>query len=109
MHAAVGGAFVSLTAWAIRGCLETTADQTQRAFAYAWLSAGLLYFVVGALAMMYTISTGIYDPVRDDSFPLDAMPYFWARLATEVVAGVPLLFVACRKVRQPLRWPGRRA
>jgi len=109
MQAAIGGAFISLTAWAIRGFLETTVDQTQRAFAYAWLSAGLLCFVLGPLAIMYTMSTGIYDPVRDDNLPQEAVPYTWARLATEVIVGVPLLFVAHRKVRQPLRWPGRRA
>ena len=95
----LGLPFVWLVSLAIAAFLVPTADRKRRALANSWLSAGLVCFLYGPLAVMVMIITGSYDPVRDDGFPEAAVPYNWARLITEVVASLPPTVLSWRYLR----------
>jgi hypothetical protein len=106
-QAASGLVVVCLVALAIRVFLDTTIDRTQRAFAYAWLYVGGFWFLLMPLGVLAAMIVGLYDPVRDDSYPQAELRYFWARLVTSMIAWSPLAIVARRCLRRPLKWPGR--
>jgi hypothetical protein len=56
-----------------------------KSLGFSWLVIGLGALVLVPLMVMSALSSGAYDPVRDDSVTAESVPWLWFRLRFFVV------------------------